>query len=52
MKQITVKETFRWAENGVDIVTYEAGETVEVSDECAKVAIREKWAVAAKDGDK
>ena len=52
MPTITVKETFKFAERGVDIFEYKQGEIVEVSDECAAVAKLEGWAVDADSGVK
>lgn len=47
MPKIKVKETFRFADDGFTIVTYEEGTEVEVSELCAKVALKEKWAEKA-----
>lgn len=50
MKKIKILADFRFAERGVEVVEYAAGDVAEVSDECADVAITEKWAEAADDG--
>jgi hypothetical protein len=47
MPTIRVKETFRFADDGFTVVTYEEGQEVEVSELCAKIAIKEKWAEKA-----
>ena len=44
MPKIKVKETFRFADDGFTIVTYEEGQEYEVSALCAKVALKENWA--------
>lgn len=48
MPKIKVTKNFRFAERGLHVVHYTAGEEVEVSDECAEVATTENWAVIAK----
>lgn len=48
MPSIIVKKDFKFAEGGFDVIEYFAGsEAVEVSDECAEIAITEKWAIDA-----
>lgn len=44
MKTITVVRTFKFADEGKDVVEYEQDTTHEVSDECAQVATEERWA--------
>ena len=44
MPAIKVTHNFKFAERGVEVLEFTAGETVEVSDECAEVAVTEKWA--------
>lgn len=41
---IEVVQDFRFAHRGCDVVDYRKGETVEVSERCAEVALEEKWA--------
>ena len=38
--KITFKREFRHADDGVNIVTYSAGETHDVSESCAAAAVR------------
>lgn len=45
--EIEVERSFKFAHRGCDVVEYRAGETVEVSERCAEVAIAEKWAKPA-----
>jgi hypothetical protein len=46
MPQIAIKTPFSFSDNGYTLVSHEAvGETVEVSEECARVALAEGWAV-------
>jgi hypothetical protein len=47
MKSIKVLRTFQFADEGADVVEYEHGSTHDVSDECAQVAIEERWAELA-----
>ena len=47
MPKIKVKETFRFADDGFTVVTYEADQEYEVSELCAKIALKEKWAEKA-----
>jgi hypothetical protein len=51
-KKITIEvvKTFKFAHRGCDVVEYPAGETVEVSERCAEVALGEKWARPVKSG--
>lgn len=49
MKTIHVTRTFQFADEGDDVVEYEQGSTHQVSDECATVAIEERWATAVDD---
>lgn len=51
MPTIKVKKTFKFAERGVDIFEYQEGESVDVSDECAQVAIEAGWADAETGGE-
>lgn len=44
MPQIEVIKDFKFAHRGVEVVEYQVGEVVEVSDRCAEVALAEKWA--------
>ena len=45
MPRIEIKTAFSFSDNGYTLVAHEAvGEVVEVSDECAAVAIGEGWA--------
>lgn len=44
MPNITITKSFKFAERGIDVFEYLEGETVDVSDECAEVAITEGWA--------
>ena len=53
MKTIIVLKHFLFAENGIHVTEYLPGDQVfEVSDECAEVAIAEKWAKEAKAAEK
>lgn len=45
--RIEVTKAFAFAHNGTEVVHYAAGESVDVSDECAEVAVAEGWAVPA-----
>lgn len=38
--KITFKREFRHADDGINIVTHPAGETIDVSESCAAAAIR------------
>lgn len=49
---IEVVKDFKFAHRGCDVVEYQAGESVEVSERCAEVAIAEKWAKPAGGGKK
>lgn len=44
MQTIDVLKDFKFAENGYDVHEYAAGQRADVSDECAAVALAEKWA--------
>lgn len=44
MKTIHVKRTFQFADKDQEVVEYEQGTEHDVSDECATVAVQEKWA--------
>lgn len=44
MPIIEVIKDFSFAHRGVEVVSYHAGDVVEVSDRCAEVALAEKWA--------
>lgn len=48
MPKIKVIQNFRFAEQGLHVTEYQAGDIVDVSDDCAEVAIAEKWATADK----
>lgn len=48
MPKIKVTQSFSFAERGLYVTEYQVGEEVEVSEECAAVAIAEKWATADK----
>lgn len=45
-KKITIEviKDFKFAHRGCDVVEYSKGETVDVSEECAAIALDEKWA--------
>lgn len=43
---IQVSKSFAYAYGGHDVVQYAAGETVDVPDECAELALAEGWASA------
>lgn len=45
--QIEVVKDFKFAHRGCDVVEYKAGAAVEVSEDCAALAIAEKWAKPA-----
>ena len=48
MPQIIISTDFKFAENGIYVIEYVAGpDPVEVSVECAEVAIAEAWATLA-----
>lgn len=47
MQTIEVKKDFKFAERGIEVLEYVKGRVVSVSDECAGIAIAEKWAVAS-----
>lgn len=47
MVSIEVVKSFRFAHRGCDVVEYHAGDAVNVSEECAGIAIGEKWAKPA-----
>jgi pseudouridine-5'-phosphate glycosidase len=49
--QMQILKSFAFAYGGTDVVHYTAGETVDVSTECAELAIAEGWA-APDDGAK
>jgi hypothetical protein len=49
--QVQILKSFAYAYGGTDVVHYEAGATVDVSNECAELAIAEGWAAPA-DGAK
>jgi hypothetical protein len=44
---IKINTSFRFAERGVDVREYHAGSEIDVSDECAQIAIEQGWAEAA-----
>lgn len=48
MPKIEVIKDFAFAEQGIYVTEYAKGDVVDVSDECAECAIREKWAKASK----
>ena len=48
MPIIEVNKDFAFAEQGIYVTEYAAGQVVDVSDECAECAIREKWAKTSK----
>lgn len=45
---IIVTADFKFAYRGCEVVEYFKGQTVDVSQECADIARREKWAKATK----
>ena len=49
-KKVTIEvvESFKYAYRGCDVVEYQKGEVVEVSEEVAELAKAEKWAKATK----
>ncbi len=44
MPLINPLRPFSFSDNGYQLVPYEPGEPVEVSEECARVAVTEGWA--------
>ena len=48
MPTIKVKKSFKFAEGGIDVIEYAEGDVKDVSDECAKIAVAEKWAEIVK----
>lgn len=48
MPMIKPLKPFSYSDNGCQLVPYEPGDPVEVSDECAAVAVAEGWAEAHK----
>lgn len=49
MKQIIVIKAFRFAHRGIDVEEFVVGpEPVETTDECADLAVAEKWAKPVK----
>lgn len=48
MPKITVTQNFKFAENGIHVTEFLAGETYDVSNDCAEVALAEKWATGEK----
>lgn len=48
MKTIEVTQDFAFAEQGIYVTEYTEGQVVPVSDECADLAIKEKWAKISK----
>lgn len=47
MPRIRIKTEFSFSDNGYTLVPYTAvGQVVEVSEECARVALTEGWATA------
>lgn len=48
MPKIKVTQNFAFADRGLHVEHYRAGDEVDVSDECAEIATTEKWAVIAK----
>lgn len=49
-KKVTIEvvKGFKFAHRGCEVVDYTKGQTVEVEQECADLAISEKWAKASK----
>lgn len=43
--QIKVEKSFAYAYRGIDVHTYNAGDVVDVDEECAELAIEQGWAV-------
>lgn len=41
--KILITRSFAFAYQGIDVVRYEVGQTVDVPAECAELAISEKW---------
>lgn len=50
--EIEVIKDFKYAHRGCDVREYVAGSTVEVSEDCAELAIKEKWAKTVKSAGK
>lgn len=44
MPILKIIKSFSFAERGIDVIDYAEGDTVEMSDECAEVALAEGWA--------
>ena len=49
-KKVTIEviADFKYAHRGCAVVEYKAGEVVETSEDCAELAIAEKWAKSGK----
>lgn len=49
-KKVTIEvlEGFKYAYRGCEVVEYQKGDVVEVSEECADLAKAQKWAKASK----
>jgi hypothetical protein len=45
--KIFVTRSFAFAYEGIDVVRYETGQTVDVPAECGDLAIEQRWAVLA-----
>ncbi len=53
MKNVIITQDFKFAERGIEVIEYTASpDVIEVSDECAEVALIEKWAVPENQGRK
>lgn len=51
MPFITVKKPFKFAHHGYQVEEFEPStEPVETTDECAQLAVRERWAVLSRPG--
>lgn len=49
MPSLKILKSFSFAERGIDVIDYAEGDTVEVSDDCAEVALAEGWAEPAQE---
>ena len=49
--KIVVTRSFAFAYEGIDVVRYETGQTVDVPAACAELAISEKWAKPSEDAE-
>jgi hypothetical protein len=47
---IEVIRDFKFAHRGCEVIEYTAGQTADVTERCAEIALGEKWAKPAKTG--